>query len=64
VQVIDGPVAAPPLNPDDISPASTGMVDDSDDPDAHSSAKERDSDDETDPADSSEHHRAHKHRGG
>lgn len=64
VQVMDGPVAAPPLNPDDISPASTGMTDDSSDPDAHSSAKERDSesDDPADSADPGEHHRAHKHR--
>jgi hypothetical protein len=65
VQVMDGPVAAPPLNPDDISPASTGMTDDSDDPDAHSAAKERDSDDSEDTGDSGdtgEHRRVHKHR--
>ena len=41
VQVMDGPVSAPPLNPGDISPASADPShprDDSNDPDAHSGA--------------------------
>jgi hypothetical protein len=59
VQVMDGPVAAPPLNPDDISPASAHSDDDSDDPDAHSSAKERDSDDGDDSGSTSHHRRKH-----
>jgi hypothetical protein len=58
VQVMDGPVAAKPLNPDDISPASADTSDDSDDPDAHSYAKERDSDDDDGP--SVHHGRTHR----
>lgn len=47
VQVMDGPVVAPKLS--EVSPAGTGGGgDDSNDPDAHSSAKERDDSDGSD----------------
>jgi hypothetical protein len=63
VQVMDGPVAAKPLTAAQIDAANGDTSDDSDDPDAHSSAKEHDSDDDSsDSDDSSERHKAKKHR--
>jgi lipoprotein-anchoring transpeptidase ErfK/SrfK len=54
VQVMDGPVVAPKLS--EISPASADASDDSNDPDAHSSARERDDPDEDGPRN---HHGRH-----